>query len=74
MELPDWVYEEEFSLVRAFQWNSSSDINLPLSDLMKQRFQNFQWISTQKDLYPSRQTFKYPKAGEKQFKSQSSLI
>ena len=59
----DWVYEEEFGFVRAFDWNATGtalayirfdesnvkEINLPVY---------------YKNLYPDEMRFKYPKAGE----------
>lgn len=65
--ITDWVYEEEFAFVRAFDWNLEGDalafirfdesevkeVNIPL------------YISGN---YPEMMTFKYPKAGEKNAK------
>lgn len=59
----DWVYEEEFAFVRAFEWNSNGtkiaflrfdETNVPLyaMDVYGQ------------NLYPFQYEFKYPKAGE----------
>jgi len=58
----DWVYEEEFTFTRAFEWSYDG--------------QKIAWIrfdegvvpeygmDVYSGLYPERQTFKYPKAGE----------
>ena len=59
----DWVYEEEFKLVRAFEWNESSDRIAFL------RFDESEVPEMSIDiygdgLYPKQQVFKYPKAGE----------
>ena len=61
--ITDWVYEEEFAFVRAFDWNGNSDkiayIKFDESDVPE-----FSMDIYGEDLYPSRQVFKYPKAGE----------
>ena len=61
--ITDWVYEEEFAFVKAYDWNVTGTKSL-ISSLMKRKFQNFQWICTTK-VYIQRKRFKYPKAGEK---------
>ena len=62
--ITDWVYEEEFAFVRAFDWNASSDkigfIRFDESDVPE-----FTMDLYNQGLYPVQQTFKYPKAGEK---------
>ncbi len=62
--ITDWVYEEEFAFVRAFDWNANSDkiayIRFDESDVPE-----FSMNIYKKDLYPTVETFKYPKAGEK---------
>jgi dipeptidyl-peptidase 4 len=58
----DWVYEEEFSMSRGFDWNADG------TKLAYYRFDESavpQWDMTlYGDLYPEHQRFKYPKAGE----------
>ena len=66
----DWVYEEEFAIVRTFDWNADG------SQLAYIRFDESQVPEFSMDmygtqLYPTQNTFKYPKAGEKN--SQVSL-
>ena len=61
--ITDWVYEEEFSFVRAFHWNSSG------SHLAFLRFDEsdvpiFSMDLYGKKLYQTQQVFRYPKAGE----------
>ncbi|MBT8328024.1 MAG: S9 family peptidase [Bacteroidia bacterium] len=58
----DWVYEEEFSMSRGFEWNV---------DGTKIAFYKFdesevkEWVMPiYGDLYPEQYKFKYPKAGE----------
>lgn len=58
----DWVYEEEFSMSRGFEWNEDG------SAIAFYRFDETKvpefTMSIFKDLYPENYTFKYPKAGE----------
>ncbi|MGC6432258.1 MAG: S9 family peptidase [Jejuia sp.] len=62
--IADWVYEEEFSIVRAFDWNASGDkiafIRFDETDVPE-----FSMDVYGKVLYQTQQVFKYPKAGEK---------
>ena len=59
----DWVYEEEFGFVRAYQWNSDGSriafIRFDESDVPQ-----FSMDVYGTNLYPSQYEFKYPKAGE----------
>lgn len=59
----DWVYEEEFGFVRAYQWNSDGRriafIRFDESDVPQ-----FSMDVFGTNLYPSQYEFKYPKAGE----------
>lgn len=61
--LTDWVYEEEFAFVRAFDWNLDGDkiayIRFDESEVPEY---SMDIIGT--ELYPTQQVFKYPKAGE----------
>ena len=61
--ITDWVYEEEFAFVRAFDWNADSDklafIRFDESDVPE-----FSMDVFGKELYPDQDVFKYPKAGE----------
>jgi dipeptidyl-peptidase-4 len=62
--ITDWVYEEEFSFVRAFDWNISGDkiayIKFDETDVPE-----FSMDIYGNELYQTQQVFKYPKAGEK---------
>jgi dipeptidyl-peptidase-4 len=58
----DWVYEEEFAVVKGFHWSP---------DGKKIAFMRFDesdvkewWLTYYGDLYPERYHYKYPKAGE----------
>ncbi len=59
----DWVYEEEFSFVRAFEWNSDGS-RLAFLRFDESRVPEFSMDMYGKALYPETTTFKYPKAGE----------
>jgi len=61
--ITDWVYEEEFGFVKAFEWNSDS------SKIVFMRFDEsnvplFSMDIYGKDLYQYPYKFRYPKAGE----------
>ena len=62
--ITDWVYEEEFAFVRAFDWSADGK-HLAFIRFDESLVPNFSMDLYQKDLYPTAQTFKYPKAGEK---------
>lgn len=62
--ITDWVYEEEFAFVRAFEWNSTGDY-LAFLRFNETEVPTFSMDMVGKDLYPDQQVFKYPKAGEK---------
>src|SRR5690554_5232355 len=61
--IADWVYEEEFAFVRAFEWSVNGDklayIKFDESDVPE-----FSMDIYGNGLYPTAETFKYPKAGE----------
>ncbi len=60
----DWVYEEEFSLTRAYEWSPNGQYLLYLK-FDETEVPEFSYIDYGYDLYPKVETFKYPKAGEK---------
>lgn len=62
--ITDWVYEEEFSFVRAFDWNKTGD-KIAFLRFDESEVPEFSMDIVGKDLYPSKYTFKYPKAGKK---------
>lgn len=62
--LADWVYEEEFSIVRAYQWNSDSD-RIAYLRFDESEVPEFSMDLYGSDLYPHPKVFKYPKAGQK---------
>ncbi|MEE9407142.1 MAG: S9 family peptidase [Polaribacter sp.] len=62
--ITDWVYEEEFAFVRAFQWNKFST-HLAFLRFDESNVPTFSMDMVGKGNYPDQQVFKYPKAGEK---------
>jgi len=62
--ITDWVYEEEFGFVRAFQWNADGT-TLAFLRFDESQVAEFTMMQYGEDLYPYPHTFKYPKAGEK---------
>jgi len=63
----DWVYEEEFSFVRAFEWNSNST-KIALLRFDETNVPQFSMDVYGTDKYPNQHVFKYPKAGEENAK------
>lgn len=61
--LTDWVYEEEFAFVRAFQWSGNSD-KIAFMRFDETDVPEFTMMKYGESLYPEKETFKYPKAGE----------
>lgn len=62
--ITDWVYEEEFSFVRAFDWSADSK-KIAFIKFDETLVPEFSMNIYKKELYPTVETFKYPKAGEK---------
>ncbi len=62
--ITDWVYEEEYAFVRAFDWSADSK-KIGFIKFDESQVPEFSMNIFQKELYPSVETFKYPKAGEK---------
>ncbi len=62
--ITDWVYEEEFSFVRAFEWNGNSN-KIAFLRFDESEVPEFSMEIFGEELYPQMQVFKYPKAGEK---------
>jgi dipeptidyl-peptidase-4 len=69
---PDWVYEEEFSFNKAFEWSPDSkflafikfnETEVPMFNIPMYQGQNPELKENQ--LYPGSYSYKYPKAGEK---------
>lgn len=69
---PDWVYEEEFSFIKAFEWSPDSKFlafirfdekEVPTFNIPMYQGQNPSL--KENELYPGSYSYKYPKAGEK---------
>lgn len=69
---PDWVYEEEFSFNKAFEWSPDSkflafvkfnETEVPMFNMPMYQGQKPELKENQ--LYPGSYSYKYPKAGEK---------
>ena len=61
--ITDWVYEEEFSFVRAFDWNTDSN-QIAFIRFDETEVPEFSMDVFGSGLYQTQQVFKYPKAGE----------
>lgn len=62
--ITDWVYEEEFAFVKAFDWNSAGD-KIAYIRFDETAVPEFSMDVYNAGLYPVQYKFKYPKAGEK---------
>ncbi|MDX9882547.1 MAG: S9 family peptidase [Prolixibacteraceae bacterium] len=70
--VPDWVYEEEFSMNRAFRWSPDSkmlafvrfdETEVPEYEMLL--FNGLEQAKSGGKPYPEKRIIKYPKAGEK---------
>ena len=61
--ITDWVYEEEFAFVRAFEWNNDGS-KIGYIKFDEAKVPRFSMDVYGKGLYPKQQVFKYPKAGD----------
>ena len=61
--ITDWVYEEEFAFVRAFDWNKTGN-KLAYIKFDETEIPTFSMDMYGQELYPTQDVFKYPKAGE----------
>lgn len=61
--ITDWVYEEEFAFVRAFDWNKDGS-KIAFIRFDETEVPEFSMDVYGKELYQTQQVFKYPKAGE----------
>jgi len=59
----DWVYEEEFSMSQAFDWNVDGS-KLAYLRFDERQVAEFTMTNYRNELYPEYITFKYPKVGE----------
>lgn len=58
----DWVYEEEFSFQQAFAWSPDGN-TIAFYKFDERRVRDYS-MPIYGELYPTEETFKYPKAGE----------
>ncbi|WP_088323741.1 S9 family peptidase [Polaribacter tangerinus] len=61
--ISDWVYEEEFAIVKAFEWSKNSNY-LAFLKFNETKVPTFSMDLVGTQNYPTQQVFKYPKAGE----------
>lgn len=62
--ITDWVYEEEFSFVKAYDWNAVGT-KIAYIKFDETQVPEFSMDMYNEGLYPTQTVFKYPKAGEK---------
>ena len=62
--ITDWVYEEEFAFVKAYDWNKTGD-KIAYIKFDETEVPEFSMDLYNQGLYPAQHVFKYPKAGEK---------
>ncbi len=65
--ITDWVYEEEFAFVRAFEWNSNGT-KIAFLRFDETNVPEFSMDVYGSALYQTQEVFKYPKAGEENAK------
>lgn len=61
--IPDWVYEEEFSYSKAYEWSPDNNY-IAYVKFDESKVKEF-CMPIYKELYPDEYCYKYPKAGEK---------
>ena len=59
----DWVYEEEFALIRSFEWAPDGK-HIAYYKFDESNVKEFSMDIFKGGLYPTQEVFKYPKAGE----------
>ncbi len=61
--ITDWVYEEEFAFVKAFEWSADGNF-LAYIKFDESEVKEFTMTNYRDDVYPEYVTWKYPKVGE----------
>ena len=61
--ITDWVYEEEFALVKAYQWSPDGNY-IAYIKFDETEVPEFTMVNFRDELYPEYVTWKYPKVGE----------
>jgi dipeptidyl-peptidase-4 len=69
----DWVYEEEFSITKAYDWSPDSKY-ISFLKFDEKEVPEFDMAYYEGELYPYTYTFKYPKAGEVNSKVTAHLL
>lgn len=59
----DWVYEEEFALIKAFEWSPDGNM-IAFFKFDETAVPQFDMTTYKGQLYPQNYSFKYPKVGE----------
>ncbi|MBP8945820.1 MAG: S9 family peptidase [Paludibacteraceae bacterium] len=69
--VPDWLYEEEFGVVRCFEWSPDSKLlafikfdETEVPEFSYQLYADSTKMTDGLSLYPTTVTYKYPKAGQ----------
>lgn len=68
----DWVYEEEFGIIKGYEWSPDSK-HIAFLRFDESQVREFS-MTYYTELYPELYTFKYPKAGEDNSKVTAHLI
>lgn len=68
----DWVYEEEFSLIKGYSWSSDSKL-IAFLRFDEKNVKEFS-MPIYGEIYPDNYQFKYPKAGEENSKVTAQII
>ena len=68
----DWVYEEEFSITKAYDWSSDSKL-IAFLRFDERKVKEFA-LTIYGSLYPDYYPFKYPKAGEDNSKVSAHVV
>lgn len=71
--ISDWVYEEEFGFVKAYEWSPKSEKIIFLK-FNETAVQTFSLHLLNGNLYPESKKFKYPKAGEENSKVSLHIV
>ena len=68
----DWVYEEEFSITKGYDWSPDSKW-IAFLRFNEKEVKEFN-LTFYKELYPTEYTYKYPKAGEDNSKVTANIV
>jgi len=68
----DWVYEEEFSITKAYDWSPDSK-NIAFLKFVEKDVKDYS-IDFYGELYPDTYKYKYPKAGEDNAKVSAHIV